>query len=276
MCAGPSHASAPTPIPASPWSAQRVTRSIFEVLERYRHPVMVLTKSTRVLCDLELLQSLATDELESVGISILRALAVLAAAGILSRSHGGARPRRRSPITRGRASWRALRGALRAGPAMCGCPMRSRISCASGSRRTLLGRAAHVMSLIPQMRAGAITTRASAGACAARGLSRRSCGSASRSPASARKLNGHGRPTPRTRLSRPPQLPGTARAAPVRRVRPYRAQRCHGGAYLGYLHQAKGPGFADEASVFRRSGPGSRAGARGQRLQHARITGPAG
>jgi DNA repair photolyase len=48
----------------------RVTREILEVLARCRHPVTVITKSTLVLRDLDLLSDLAKDGLAGVGVSI--------------------------------------------------------------------------------------------------------------------------------------------------------------------------------------------------------------
>jgi DNA repair photolyase len=81
----------------------RVTRSILEVLERTRHPVSILSKHTLILRDLDLLTSLARDNLVSVGLTVVtldddlkrtlepraaapaarvRTLAALAAAGI--------------------------------------------------------------------------------------------------------------------------------------------------------------------------------------------------
>jgi DNA repair photolyase len=81
----------------------KVTRSILEVLERTRHPVAVISKHSLVLRDLDLLTSLARDALVSVSISVttldddlkrrlepraaspaarVRTLAALAAAGV--------------------------------------------------------------------------------------------------------------------------------------------------------------------------------------------------
>lgn len=81
----------------------KVTRSILEVFERTRHPVAVISKSALVLRDLDLLSSLARDNLASVSISVttldddlkrklepraaspaarVRTLAALAAAGV--------------------------------------------------------------------------------------------------------------------------------------------------------------------------------------------------
>jgi DNA repair photolyase len=48
----------------------KVTRSILEVLEHTRHPVAVITKSAMVLRDLDLLTSLARDNLVSVTLSV--------------------------------------------------------------------------------------------------------------------------------------------------------------------------------------------------------------
>ena len=83
----------------------KVTRSILEVLARTRHPVTVITKSALVLRDLDLLTDLARDGLAAVAVSItsldndlkrtlepraaspqarLRALAALNAAGVPS------------------------------------------------------------------------------------------------------------------------------------------------------------------------------------------------
>ena len=81
----------------------RVTRSVLEVLARCRHPVAVITKSALVLRDLDLLSDLARDNLASVSVSVttlddelkrklepraaapaarVRTLAALAAAGV--------------------------------------------------------------------------------------------------------------------------------------------------------------------------------------------------
>ena len=48
----------------------KVTRSILEVLTRTRHPVAVITKSAMVLRDLDLLMDLARDNLVSVSVSV--------------------------------------------------------------------------------------------------------------------------------------------------------------------------------------------------------------
>jgi DNA repair photolyase len=48
----------------------RVTRSLLEVLERTRHPLSLITKGTLILRDLDLLRSLARDQLINVFVSI--------------------------------------------------------------------------------------------------------------------------------------------------------------------------------------------------------------
>jgi DNA repair photolyase len=48
----------------------RVTRSILEVLARTRHPVAIITKSALVLRDLDLLSEMARDRLASVAVSV--------------------------------------------------------------------------------------------------------------------------------------------------------------------------------------------------------------
>ncbi len=47
-----------------------ITRSILEILARTRHPVSIITKSALVLRDLELLRELARDGLVTVGVSV--------------------------------------------------------------------------------------------------------------------------------------------------------------------------------------------------------------
>ncbi len=47
-----------------------ITRSVLEVLHEHRHPVTIVTKSTAVLRDLDLLSSMARDDLASVNFSV--------------------------------------------------------------------------------------------------------------------------------------------------------------------------------------------------------------
>jgi DNA repair photolyase len=48
----------------------RITRSILEILAETRHPVMITTKSDRVLMDLDILEEMAKDRLASVALSV--------------------------------------------------------------------------------------------------------------------------------------------------------------------------------------------------------------
>ena len=48
----------------------RITRSVLEVLAETRHPVMITTKSDRVLMDLDILKDMAKDRLASVALSV--------------------------------------------------------------------------------------------------------------------------------------------------------------------------------------------------------------
>ncbi len=49
---------------------RKITRSILEVLARFRHPVMITTKSALIARDLDLLRPMAADRLVGVGISL--------------------------------------------------------------------------------------------------------------------------------------------------------------------------------------------------------------
>jgi len=48
----------------------RVTRALLEVLQAYRHPVLIVTKSHLVTRDIDILRDMAADDLVSVGISL--------------------------------------------------------------------------------------------------------------------------------------------------------------------------------------------------------------
>ena len=48
----------------------KVTRSILEVLQRFRHPVSIITKSTLIIRDLDILADLARQELATVMVSV--------------------------------------------------------------------------------------------------------------------------------------------------------------------------------------------------------------
>lgn len=49
---------------------QQITRSVLEVLQRFRHPVSIITKSAMVERDIDILREMATDRLVSVYLSI--------------------------------------------------------------------------------------------------------------------------------------------------------------------------------------------------------------
>jgi DNA repair photolyase len=154
----------------------RVTRSILEVLARTRHPVSITTKSALVLRDLDLLADLARDDLASVSISIT----TLSAA-----TKRTLEPRASSPQARLKAL-RELTGAgVEAGvlvapviPAVTDHEMESILEAAAAAGARYAGyvmlrlpyevkdlfrdwlaehfpeRAAHVMSLVNEMRGG--------------------------------------------------------------------------------------------------------------------------
>ena len=62
---------APIPTHTSRWSATlRLTRTVLEVLERFGHPVSIVTKSAGVLRDLDILQRLAERRLVRVWLSV--------------------------------------------------------------------------------------------------------------------------------------------------------------------------------------------------------------
>ena len=71
-----------------------VTRSVLEVLTRARHPVSIISKSAMVLRDLDLLTDLARDGLVSVGISITT---------LSAETKRSLEPRTASPLARLRA-----------------------------------------------------------------------------------------------------------------------------------------------------------------------------
>ncbi len=58
----------------------RITRSILEVLSAYNHPVTILTKSARIVCDIDILSSLAERNLVRVALSVTTLDAKLARA----------------------------------------------------------------------------------------------------------------------------------------------------------------------------------------------------
>ena len=154
----------------------RVTRDILEVLARTRHPVSVITKSALVLRDLDLLTDLARDNLVSVAVSIT---------SLDVNTKRTLEPRAASPQARLRALRELNEAGVPAGvmvapviPAITDHEMESILEAASAAKARFAGyvlvrlpyeikdlfrewltkhfpdRAAHVMSLIRDMRGG--------------------------------------------------------------------------------------------------------------------------
>jgi DNA repair photolyase len=154
----------------------RVTRSILEVLERTRHPVAVITKHSMVLRDLDVLTSLARDGLTSVALSVttlddelkrrlepraaspaarLRTLAALSAAGIPC----GVLVAPVIPALTDHEMERILAACAEAGAAWAGyvllrLPYEIKELFQEWLARHYPQRAAHVMSIIREMRGG--------------------------------------------------------------------------------------------------------------------------
>lgn len=154
----------------------RVTRSILEVLERTRHPVSLLSKHTLVLRDLDLLISLARDNLVSVSLTVttldddlkrklepraaspaarLRTIAALNAAGVPA----GAMVAPVIPAITDHEMERILEACAAAGASWAGYVLlRLPYEVKDLFREWLAAhypeRAAHVMSLIHEMRGG--------------------------------------------------------------------------------------------------------------------------
>jgi DNA repair photolyase len=154
----------------------RVTRSILEVLARTRHPVSVITKSAMILRDMDLLTDLAKDSLVSVSISITT---------LNNDTKRTLEPRTAAPAARLRALRELNAAGVPAGvmvapviPAITDHEMESILEAAAGAGAMWAGyvllrlpyevktlfrdwltehfpdRAAHVMSLINEMRGG--------------------------------------------------------------------------------------------------------------------------
>jgi len=154
----------------------RVTRSILEVLERTRHPVAILSKHSLVLRDLDLITSLARDNLVSVSLTVttlddelkrklepraaspaarVRTLAALAAAGVPC----GVMVAPVIPAITDHEMERILEACAAAGVRWAGYVLlRLPYEVKDLFREWLAahypGRAAHVMSLIHEMRGG--------------------------------------------------------------------------------------------------------------------------
>ena len=154
----------------------RITRDILEVLARTRHPVSVITKSALVLRDLDLLKDLARDNLVSVALSIT---------SLDVNTKRTLEPRAASPQARLRALRELNEAGVPAGvmvapviPAITDHEMESILEAAAAAKARFAGyilvrlpyeikdlfrewltehfpdRAAHVMSLIRDMRGG--------------------------------------------------------------------------------------------------------------------------
>jgi DNA repair photolyase len=154
----------------------KVTRSILEVLARTRHPVAIITKGAMVLRDLDLLTDLAHDNLVSVSVSIttlddelkrrlepraaspaarLRTLAALAAAGVPC----GVMVAPVIPAITEHEMERLLEAAAAAGARSAGyvllrLPYEVKDLFREWLAEHYPDRAAHVMSLIHEMRGG--------------------------------------------------------------------------------------------------------------------------
>jgi DNA repair photolyase len=154
----------------------RVTRSILEVLARTRHPVAIITKHALVLRDLDLLTPLAREGLASVAVSVttldkdlkramepqaaspqarLRTLATLAAAGIpCAVMVAPVIPALTDHELEGILEAAARAGVRRAGYVLLRLPYEIKDLFREWLEEHYPQRAAHVMSLIRDMRGG--------------------------------------------------------------------------------------------------------------------------
>jgi DNA repair photolyase len=154
----------------------KVTRSILEVLARTRHPVAIITKHALVLRDLELLSDMARDRLVSVAVSVttldaelkrvmepraaspqarLRTLAALSAAGIPTSVMAAPMiPALNDHELEAILEAAAAAGARRAGYVLLRLPYEIKDLFREWLAEHYPDRAAHVMSLIRDMRGG--------------------------------------------------------------------------------------------------------------------------
>jgi DNA repair photolyase len=154
----------------------RVTRSILEVLLEARHPVMVVTKGTLILRDLDLLQELARQQLARVTVSLttldpelkrtlepraaspqgrLRVISALAQAGVpVGVLTAPMIPAVNDAELEGLLEAAAQAGARSAGYVLLRLPHEVRQLFRDWLEQQLPLRAAHVMSLIQQARGG--------------------------------------------------------------------------------------------------------------------------
>jgi DNA repair photolyase len=154
----------------------KVTRAILEVLARTRHPVSILTKSALVLRDLDLLADMARDGLASVAVSVttldvdlkramepqaaspqarLRTLAALSAAGIPTSVMAAPMiPALNDQELEAILEAAAAAGARWAGYVLVRLPYEIKDLFREWLAEHYPDRAAHVMSLIREMRGG--------------------------------------------------------------------------------------------------------------------------
>ncbi|HEY6824957.1 MAG TPA: PA0069 family radical SAM protein, partial [Steroidobacteraceae bacterium] len=156
--------------------SMKVSRAILEVLRRTRHPVAIITKSALVLRDLDLLTDLARDRLASVAVSVttldpelkrvmepqaaspqarLRTLAALAAAGIPTSVMAAPMiPALNDQELESILEAAAAAGARWAGYVLLRLPYEIKDLFREWLAQHYPDRAAHVMSLIRDMRGG--------------------------------------------------------------------------------------------------------------------------
>jgi DNA repair photolyase len=156
----------------------KLTRQVLEVLLRFRHPVSIVTKSATILRDLDILGELASHKLVNVFLSVttldpalarvmeprasapalrLRAVAALTAAGmptgvLAAPMIPGLNDAELEAILKAAAA----AGAARAGYVLLRLPLELRDMFEAWLREHMPERASHVLSLIRQMRGGAL------------------------------------------------------------------------------------------------------------------------
>lgn len=154
----------------------KVTRSILEVLQRYRHPVAVITKNSMIERDIDILSEMAKDGLASVAVSLttlrndlkisleprtstpkarLRVIEKLSAAGIPVRVMAAPMiPMVNDVELEKILELAAKAGAKHAGYTLIRLPYEVKDLFKEWLKNHLPDRAEHVMSLIKQMRGG--------------------------------------------------------------------------------------------------------------------------
>jgi DNA repair photolyase len=209
----------------------RVTRSILEVLADTRHPVAVITKSALVLRDLDLLTDMARDGLASVAVSIttldnelkrrmepqtaspqarLRTLAALSAAGIPTTVMvAPVIPALTDHELEAILTAAAEHGARRAGYVLLRLPYEIKDLFREWLEEHFPQRAAHVMSVIRDMRGGRDNDPRFGSRMRGTGPYATLLRERFRLACQRLKLNAGERFEPRTSLFRPPTPPGS-------------------------------------------------------------------